>query len=505
MNIKEKFIVGIITVLTFLLCYITSLNPNQTDTYQKVYQVYLDGKKLGLIYNKEELLALIDEKQQDIKSTYQVDEVYPPNGFEIKEYVTHNETISSASDIYSKIENVSDFTLNGYIITITKPANENEKEKKTEIQVLDEQVFKDALEMVVTTFVDEKDYQNYINNTQEEIKDVGRIINHMYFEEDVSIRESNVSVDKKIFTDKNELSKYLLYGTTEQQAKYIVKQGDTLATIAQESKLNVRELLIANPKLRGENTILNIGERLNNDIINPIMTLVEEVKVTEDVEIPFEKKTETDDNMKVGESKVTQVGVTGLARTTQAMRIINGENSQETNLISSVTLREKVDEITTNGPKASGNLGHYVDNGQKWAWPTNQPYYITTYFEYRWGSHHDAIDISMTGFGSPIYAAADGVVVDANDGCPNNGWYGSTCGMSYGNYLIINHGDNYYAIYGHLTNSLNVHEGDKVKRGQVIAYMGNSGSSTGTHLHFGMFEGYPHRGGKPFDPMELYK
>lgn len=55
-----------------------------------------------------------------------------------------------------------------------------------------------------------------------------------------------------------------------------------------------------------------------------------------------------------------------------------------------------------------------------WAWPTEKPYTITTYFEYRWGSFHDALDIYV-GYGSPIYAANNGVVVDAKSGCyPGN-------------------------------------------------------------------------------------
>ncbi len=503
MKLKEKLVVAIIGIVILILG-VFSIKDKPNYYPKQVYQVYLDGQKMGLIANKDELLALIDDEQQDIKDKYKVQNVFPPTGFDIQEYITYDEKISTASEIYKKIQDASDFTIEGYIVTITKPStDENTPEVKTKIQVLDEQVFKDALENLVKTFVDEDDYKNYINNTQEEIKDVGSIIKHMYFEESVSIKKAYISVKDKIYTDKAELSQYLLYGTTEKKNGYKVQVGDTLESIAEASKLNVRELLIANPTLRGENTVLNIGEEIHNSIINPIMNLVEEVRVTEDVDIAYEKKTEVDDNLNYGESVVAQAGVTGKARTTQEMRVINGERSQETTMISYVTLREKVDEITKVGPK-SYVYGQYIDTGLDWAWPTNQPYVITTDYENRWGSHHDALDISGTGFGSPIYAAREGTVISVNTGCPKNGYLGSSCGSGYGNYIIINHGNGYDIIYAHLA-SVNVGVGSKVKRGQVIGAMGNSGSSTGTHLHFGTYKGEPMRGGVPFNPWSLYR
>lgn len=505
MDLKEKIIVAILGLVTLFVCVGTTFYTPEEKQAQNVYQVYLNGKKLGLIQDKNELLNLIDEEQADIKNTYHVQNVYPPNGFEIEEYVTYDEEIITADEIYQKIQEASDFTVEGYLITITKKASgEEKKDKKTTIQVLDEQVFKDALESLVTTFVNEKDYQNYIHNTQAEIKDVGSIIRHMYFEEAVSIKKAYISVKNKIYTDKAELSQYLLYGTTKQKSGYIVQKGDTLATIAEASKLNVQELLIANPKLRGENTVLKIGDTINNSIIDPIMTLVQEVRVVEDVDIAYEKKRKVDQNMNPGTSKITQAGVTGRARITQEMRLVNGERTQDTTVISHITLREKVDEITSVGP-SYGGTGTYIDTGLDWGWPTNQPYIITTNYEYRWGSFHNALDISGTGFGSPIYAARGGTVVEVYSGCSNYGSVGNMCGGSYGNHIIIDHGNNYYTLYGHLTSNLRVGTGTRVSKGQVIGFMGSSGSSNGPHLHFGTYRGYPNKGGKSFNPWSLYR
>ncbi len=508
---KEITIAGIFTILIIILLTVVGFHP-QNHTPRNVYQVYLNGEKLGLVEDKEELLNLINEEQQEMKDLYHVSQVYPPNGFDIEEYVTYNENVVSANNIYQKIKDESDFTVEGYMITITKPKTENESEKVTNIYVLDDAIYKEAEHRFITTFVDEDTYNAYITNTQEPIKDVGSIVNHMEFEEKIVIKKAYIPVKNKIFTNADELTQYLLYGTTEPGQSYIVKQGDTLSSIAEASKLNVRELMILNPKFRSENAVLSIGDSLANGIINPILTLYEEVRSTEDVEQAFTKLTVTDENMKSGTSKVTQNGVTGLERITQEYRIKNGERTQETNVISKVTIREAVQEITAVGPRysPSSNFGHgsaggYYSTGLDWGWPTKTPYVITTNYEMRWGSFHNALDISGTGFGSPIYAARDGTVVETYNACANVGWYGSTCGLSYGNYIVIDHGNNYYTMYAHLKTDLQVGIGSRVSRGQVIAYMGSSGSSTGAHLHFGFAVGMPNHGGKWYNPWSLYQ
>ena len=100
-------------------------------------------------------------------------------------------------------------------------------------------------------------------------------------------------------------------------------------------------------------------------------------------------------------------------------------------------------------------------------------------------SNHGGIDIAVSR-GTPLYAWKSGVVVRTNNSC-GEGYYGDTCGGGYGNFVVIDHGEENgekrYTIYAHMSNT-SVLVGDEVSAGQQIGTSGNSGSSTGPHLHF---------------------
>ncbi len=504
MTLKKEDIIKtvILTTMIGIFLLVVGLTTRDFDYAKKVYQVYLNGNKLGLIESQEELYALINEEQKEIKETYQVDNVYPPNGFVVKEYNTYDQNIVSAKEIYDTIKDKDDFTVEGYTIKIKFNETEEKKEDIT-LYVLDENVFKDALTNVVEAFVDKDEFYAYTHNTQEPIDEIGEIIEDMYFQETITIKPSFISVNEKIYTDAIELTQFLLFGENAQKTSYNVKQGDTISSISNDNQLNPQEFLIANPKYKTEDSILTIGEKVDVTLIQPVLTLVESIYSITDEEQNYEKEVEYDSKRTAGFSEITQVGITGIERITKKSQIVNGEPNQGAEILKSVTIRDVQNEITTKGGLKP--IGDYNETGKLWGWPTNRPYTITSGFEYRWGKFHNGIDISIYPIGSPIYAARAGVVVEVETGCANIGSYGNSCGGTYGNHIIINHRDGYYTMYAHLVQNLEVNVGDTVSRGQVIGYMGSSGSSTGVHLHFGVSKGEPNKGGQWLNPRSLYR
>jgi murein DD-endopeptidase MepM/ murein hydrolase activator NlpD len=99
---------------------------------------------------------------------------------------------------------------------------------------------------------------------------------------------------------------------------------------------------------------------------------------------------------------------------------------------------------------------------------------------------HAGLDFTAA-LGTPIYATADGVVRDAGF---NTG--------GYGNRVLINHGFGYETTYSHMY-KIKARVGERVKRGEVIGYIGNSGKSTGPHLHYEV-----HRNGVAVDPIYYF-
>jgi murein DD-endopeptidase MepM/ murein hydrolase activator NlpD len=107
------------------------------------------------------------------------------------------------------------------------------------------------------------------------------------------------------------------------------------------------------------------------------------------------------------------------------------------------------------------------------------PFYKVTKF-------HEGIDFTAA-IGTPIYATGDGVVSEAEY---NSG--------GYGNKIMINHGYSYETVYAHLS-KINVKVGQRVKRGEIIGLMGNTGKSTAPHCHYEV-----HKAGVPMNPIYFF-
>lgn len=128
---------------------------------------------------------------------------------------------------------------------------------------------------------------------------------------------------------------------------------------------------------------------------------------------------------------------------------------------------------SASGPSPAANPGGLQ-------WPVSGP--LTSPFGMRWGRLHPGIDIGVPS-GTPVHAAAAGTVIYA-------GWE-----SGYGNFVVIDHGGGIATAYGHNT-SLAVAVGEHVEQGQVIAYSGSTGFSTGPHVHFEV-----RVDGNPVDPL----
>ncbi len=493
-NFKKYVPIIISLLISFIIILVIGFNKVEDTDIKEVYNVYLDGKLLGSINSKKSLEKYIDNEQKELKEEFDVDKVYVPNGIDIEKCITHESKILSEKQIYNKIKENKSFTIKGYVVSIV-----DSDDKETKINVLNKDIFDKAVNKVLNVFVNAEDAKNYKNDTQKEIKTTGSIIENIYIDEKVTITESFISTDEIIFTDETTLSQYLLFGSLDSNKEYIVKPGDTIETVAFNNKLGVEEFLIVNPEFTSSNNLLSVGQSVNIALIDPIFSIVVEKHVVEDMDKPFETIEKNDSSLYVGTTKVETEGVNGVQRVTSKVKYINGE-AQPAYITNSTTIVEPTNKVVLKGTKQNGYIGggKPAEVSGSWGWPTVYPYIITSNFGYRWGRLHAGIDISGCGFGSPIYSISSGVVTEVVNSCPGQGYYGSKCGGGYGNVAYIDYGNGVVVKYGHL-NTVTVSVGQRVSRGQMVGTMGNSGSSTGTHLHFEI-----RVNGSPIDPRSLY-
>ncbi len=229
---------------------------------------------------------------------------------------------------------------------------------------------------------------------------------------------------------------------------YTVQPNDNTFAIAQAFGLKPETIVWANPELETRPDMLRVGQKL---VIPPVDGVYYTVKAGDTV-AKLAKKYETTVEAIVN---FKANGLTEPYTLTPGQKIMLPGGQKKAIVFRSIYPMERGGHPPSGAPKGSG----------RFIWPTQG---ILTQ---RYWSGHRAIDIANR-TGTPIYAADDGYVV-----------LSGRATWGYGNQVLIDHGNGYMTRYAHLHTIL-VHAGQSVKQGQQIGTMGNTGRSTGPHLHF---------------------
>lgn len=196
-------------------------------------------------------------------------------------------------------------------------------------------------------------------------------------------------------------------------------------------------------------------------------------------EIAYDITTEYDESQPSSYENVKTEGENGEEEVTVRTVYVDGVQTDAYETDSEV-IKEAVDEVVVKGSDSSseGTSSSSTSSSSSYGsgsfiWPVPYTHNITSEFGMRWGRLHGGIDIADGGvYGQPIVAADSGTVILAGNQ-----------GDGYGNYVIIDHGNGYKTLYGHMS-SVAAYTGQQVSQGEVIGYVGSTGNSTGPHLHF---------------------
>lgn len=287
-------------------------------------------------------------------------------------------------------------------------------------------------------------------------------IKNIDFNEEIEVTSCYVSKDKlqkteDVLTD--------ITTPRDEKTTYEVKSGDCLSTIAQDHDMDMDGLISMNEGLTVESTIV-IGDELNVVVPKTEVSILVDEQETYDEKYNLDTEYVDDSSLFIGNDVVTQEAVEG-ERTVTALVQYNNGKEYNREILNEIVKVEAQPKIVHRGTKAVPTYMCPLSNPR-----------ITSPFGKRKqpkagaSTYHKGIDYGIP-VGTAVFATRGGRVTSA-------GWLGG-----YGYCVVIDHGDGITSRYGHLSKPL-VSAGQYVKQGEKIALSGNTGNSTGPHLHFEM-------------------
>lgn len=264
---------------------------------------------------------------------------------------------------------------------------------------------------------------------------------------------------------------------------YVSVESDINSIYEEISNMYIRDLGLNNDEILSidvnsnidvKSKIVNMGDvKSNEDIVNNLYDISKKEKDAIDIEIkvndvkneeiPFSTVIIPDDTRYSGEQEKIE-GALGKKEIVNEIIYLNG-NIVASNLVKEVIIEEAKNTLIYRGTK-----NPYSDGIAFLESPTRGGSLTSGYGE-RWESFHKGIDIAGN-TGDNVYSAMDGEVIYAQY---NNG--------GYGNLVIVKHDNDMITYYAHLQ-GFKVNCGDIISKGDVLGYVGNTGISTGPHLHF---------------------
>ncbi|WP_407270704.1 murein hydrolase activator EnvC family protein [Radiobacillus sp. PE A8.2] len=257
-----------------------------------------------------------------------------------------------------------------------------------------------------------------------------------------------------------------------------------------QNSLEVKQAELEETKLALENQqseLVTIKSSLDTQVANrqQLMSQLEEKEhQLEEYNVTLEMEQEVLANEKVALEKAIQQAQNKKKQEEERLAAEKAERERLAQLAAEKNQDNQSDESSVpTTPTTPSTPSTPPSSGGLFGWPAGATY-VSSEYGNRWGDFHKGMDIAAGGT-VPIYAAEDGVVSMARHYNRSSGWW------SFGNFVMITHyinGQQYTTVYAHMR-SLNVSYGQTVTRGQQIGVMGNTGNSTGQHLHFEIHKG----------------
>ena len=406
-------------------------------TLNTSYSLEIDGNVVGQVASKSVVTEAMNEAQEAAEVAYGLDVVAAYNTVEVKAVHNIAKDTLTEEEVAAVINEQVDWVAAGATLNVN-----NGEYKFTVATVEDGQAVLDMLKEGALA-----------NQGDATIKSVE-------FLEDVTLESGNVKIGD--VRTPAEIVATVQAGKEAIKTHTVVK-GESFWTVAKNHGVTVSELQKLNPDVNPDR--LKIGQVLNLTWLEPLINVVVVKEVTVEESIAYATEYKETANLYRGETQVVKKGTNGKKMVTYEVKETSGAVVEKTTL-NEIVISEPVSAVVNKGTKAvalSSRSGDGILN-----WPMSGK--ITSPYGTRSSGFHSGIDIGGK-IGRGVYAAAGGKVVLSS-------WY-----YAYGNCILIDHGNGMKTRYAHLS-AYKVKVGDTVERGQLIGLCGNTGRSTGPHLHF---------------------
>lgn len=438
------------------------------------YHVYVNGENIGTIQDDEQLDKLFEEKQKFYQEKYpaanmvlNTDGITTKVDRDFKPEVKSEETLTKLDSMLKAYARGVELKVNGETVAIVK----------------DQQTAQAAIEAAKAK------YAPAVAQTKSKVTTVAykaTSASAAKSGDDGNIKSVQVKEKLSLSHTKADPNKVLdvkeavnaLTGTKDEPIVYKVKEGDTISSIAKAHGMKRAEVVALNPGLQEK--YLQIGAELElSKPVSPLTVRTVET-VTEKMASKPETIVRTSAELPKGKRKVVRPGRDGVKTVSYIVTKENGKvvtkqwtgqqvvkESLPEVVYKGTKVEEKKKTVTPSTTEAKSSSVTKSSSSSMFAWPVSGAR-ITSSYGQRWGRTHEGTD--MVG-GRTIMASAAGTVVFA-------GRQGS-----YGNAVIVDHGNGYQTLYGHMS-SIAVRSGQSVGQGSTLGIMGSTGRSTGIHLHF---------------------
>ena len=433
-------------LMVFAIAMMAVMGAAGALNYCTAYEYSYNGQKLGLVKEKDDVLQITDLVQGALTEEKNMKIV-----IDAKDDITfHRKLALDESQIDNSEQVLKRLTYMGDLKVKATGIYVNGKKIGA---VQDRKTAEKALKDVADKYTKQGD-----NIEVESVR----------FLEKVDIKTANTDLED-LHSEEEMVD--LLCTSGEKETVHKVVAGDTLHSIAKKYDVWEDQLLADNKGINSKK--LEVGSNIIVKQQAPVLTYEVIEKITYDKVIEHKVEEQKSADIYEGMTETQQAGSDGLSEITARVTLQNGKKVVEEDLVTTVK-EEPVTEVVLVGTKERPPT---VGSG-KYIWPLKDSFTQTSGFGSRWGRQHKGIDLAVS-VGTTVYAADGGTVVEAQ--------YSG----SYGNVVMIDHQNGQETRYAH-NSKLLVKKGDKVYQGQPIAKSGNTGRSTGPHVHFEIrFNGEP--------------